>query len=173
MNYKIIIETPRLILREMELTDAAFFFELNSDPLVTQYTGDGAFENMEEAVKITEYVRNQYVKNGYGRWLVILKETSEPIGWCGLKYHEDEKFVDLGYRFMQRYWGRGYATEASRPCMDYGFNVVKLDRIVGRVMKGNTASINVLTKMGMTFLKEDLCEGNDSLIYEIKKEDTK
>lgn len=173
MNSNIIIETPRLILRKMEIVDAPFFFELNSDPDVTKYTGDGGFKNLEESENIIKYVQGQYEKNGYGRWVVVEKETGNSTGWCGLKYHDEEKFVDLGYRFMKKYWGKGYATEAARPCLDYGFNVLKLDRIIGRVMKENTGSISVLKKMGMTYYKEDLCHGHDAFIYEIKKENYK
>ena len=170
---QIILETPRLILREMELADAPFFFELNSDPDVIKYTGDGGFKNLEESEKIIHYVQDQYKKNGYGRWLVIEKETSEPTGWCGLKLHNEDGFIDLGYRFMKKYWGKGYATEASKACVDYGFNILKLDRIIGRAMQENTSSINVLKKMNMIYYKEDLCHGHDAFIYEIKKENYK
>lgn len=173
METKIILETPRLILREMELTDAPFFFELNLDPEVIKYTGDDAFKDLEESVERIRYVQAQYQKNGYGRWVVIEKETGDLTGWCGLKYHDDEKFVDLGYRFMQKYWNKGYATEAAKPCIDYGFNVLNLDSIIGRAMNENTGSINVLKKMGMTFLREDKCNEHDAFIFEIKKENYK
>lgn len=170
---EIIIETPRLLLRKKVVEDAPFFFELNSDPLVTQYTGDGAFKNIQEAEEIVKYVIGQYEKNGYGRWLVAEKETGEPLGWCGLKYHDDTQETDLGYRFMQKYWGKGYATEAALACIDYGFKILKLNRIYGQAMKENVNSINVLKKVGMTYLREDLCVGHDSYVYELKKENYK
>lgn len=173
MNHETIIETPRLLLRKKVVEDAAFFFELNSDPLVTQYTGDGAFENLKEAEEIVKYVIAQYDKNGYGRWLVANKETGESLGWCGLKFHDDTQETDIGYRFMQKYWGKGYATEAALACIDYGFKVLKLDRIYGQAMKENIASINVLKKIGMTYFDEDLCAGHESYIYELKKENYK
>lgn len=173
MIHEIICETPRLLLRKKVVEDAPFFFELNSDPLVIQYTGDDAFENLKAAEDIVKFVIAQYEKNGYGRWLVANKETGEPLGWCGLKFHDDTQETDLGYRFMQKYWGKGYATEASLACIDYGFKVLKLDRIYGQAMKENIASINVLKKVGMTYLKEDLCVGHESFIYELKKENYK
>ncbi|MBI3518632.1 MAG: GNAT family N-acetyltransferase, partial [Bacteroidetes bacterium] len=107
MSHNIIIETPRLLLREKVVEDAPFFFDLNSDPLVTKYTGDPPFENVQEAENIVRYVINQYQKNGYGRWAVIEKDTGELLGWCGLKYHDDTQETDIGYRFMQKYWGKG------------------------------------------------------------------
>lgn len=173
MQFEIITETPRLLLRKKTIDDAPFFLELNADPLVTQYTGDGAFENLKAAEDIVKYVISQYDKNGYGRWLVANKETGEPLGWCGLKYHDDTQETDLGYRFMQKHWGKGYATEASLACIDYGFKVLKLNRIYGQAMKENIASINVLKKVGMTYLREDLCVGHESFIYELKKENYK
>lgn len=173
MKQNLIIETPRLLLRKKIVEDAPFFFDLNSGPLVTQYTGDGAFKNIQEAEEIVKYVIGQYKKNGYGRWMVLNKETNEPLGWCGLKYHEDTKETDLGYRFMQKYWNKGYATEAAIACIDYGFNVLKLDRIYGQAMRDNTASIQVLKKTGMTYVREDLCIGHESYVYDIKKENYK
>lgn len=173
MAPKAILETNRLVLREMCLADAPFFYELNSDPLVVKYTGDEAFNSLEDARKITQYVMDQYTQYGYGRWLVADKKSGEKLGWCGLKFHPDSKDTDLGYRFMQKYWGKGYATEASIACLQYGFSNLNLSRVIGRVAKENTASVKVLIKTGMLFLKEDVCHGEDALIYELKKENFK
>lgn len=170
MNHEIILETPRLLLRKKVVEDAPFFLDLNSDILVTQYTGDGAFENLKAAEDIVRYVISQYANNGYGRWMVIEKETGNPIGWCGLKYHDDTQDTDLGYRFMQKYWGKGYATESSLACIDYGFNTLKLKRIIGNAMKENTSSINVLKKVGMEFFEDNFLHDVPSCTYQIKKD---
>lgn len=170
MNYTILLETPRLLLRHKVLEDAPFFLELNSDPEVTRYTGDTAFKNLGEAENIARYVISQYEKNGYGRWLVSLKETGEPIGWCGLKYHDDSGDTDLGYRFLQKHWGKGYATEAGSACLDYGFGSLGLKRIIGRAAIANTASIQVLKKLGMIFFREDHLHDSPAYIYHIVKE---
>lgn len=169
--HEFILETPRLLLRKKVVEDAPFFFEMNADPSVNQYTGDGPFKDLQGAVDIVQYVINQYNTNGYGRWMVLEKETNTPLGWCGLKYHDDTKETDLGYRFMQKYWGKGYATEASIACLDYGFHVLKLDRIIGRAMKANTASVNILKKIGMTFYQDIELHDVPSVVYELKKED--
>lgn len=170
MRTKVTIETERLILRDMELTDAPFFFELNSNPKVTKHTGDGAFINLKEAEAITEYVISQYQKYGFGRWLVIEKETGLPIGWCGLKYHEDLKMVDLGYRFLEEKWGKGYATEASKACLNYGFTTLNLSKIIGRASIDNPSSINVFKKLGMMYVKTEHFPEHDAVIYETIKE---
>ncbi len=168
-----ILETPRLLLRKKVVEDAPFFFELNSDPLVTQYTGDGPFENLKAAENIVEYVIGQYSTNGYGRWMVIEKSTNEPIGWCGLKYHHDTKETDIGYRLMQKFWGKGYATESAQACIDYGFKQFNLNHVIGNAMKENTASINVFKKLKMKYLKDTLIDNKPSVTYEVYKENYK
>ena len=169
MQYQIILETPRLLLRKKVVEDAPFFFELNSNILVTQYTGDGPFENLTAAEDIVKYVIGQYEQNGYGRWMVIEKETNKPIGWCGLKYHSDTKETDIGYRFLQSAWGKGFATESAKACLDYGFKHFNLNQIIGNAMKANSASINVFKKLGMTYLNDTLIDDVPSVTYQIIK----
>ena len=173
MQHDIILETERLIIREHVLSDAPFFFTLNSNYNVVKYTGDSSFKTIEEAEKIVQYVMNQYKENGYGRWLVAEKETGNPIGWCGLKFHADTKETDIGYRLLESAWGKGYATESAKACIDYGFKHFKLNRIIGDAMKENTSSINVFKKLGMTYLKDSLLDNIESVIYELKKENYK
>lgn len=169
---KYILETQRLLLREMELPDAPFFHSLNSNPNVTRYTGDSAFKNIEEAEAITQYVINQYKQFGYGRWMVIEKQTNKPMGWCGLKYHPDENFVDLGYRFLEEYWGNGYASEAAIACLNYGFTQLNLEKIVGKVSKDNIASVKILQKLNMQPSQyKQFADESCDLVFEINKED--
>ena len=149
-----ILETPRLLLREFREEDAPHFFQLNEESEVIRYTGDQPFISVEEARQfLLDY--DQYEKYGYGRWAVLLKKPA-PIwaGWCGLKYIPELDETDIGFRFFRRYWGQGYATEAARACLDYGFRQVALKRIVGRAMKENVASVRVLEKIGMEYWKE-------------------
>jgi ribosomal-protein-alanine N-acetyltransferase len=158
-----LIETPRLLLREILISDAEDMYILNSDLDVVRYTGDVPFSSIEETKEfISNY--NHYHKYGYGRWAVILKETKEILGWCGLKNHDDE-FIDLGYRFHQKHWGKGYATESAKACIEYGFNTLQMTEIIGRAMPENPASIAVLEKVGMKYWKEDECEGLHAAKY--------
>ena len=173
MPHDIILETERLIIREHVLSDAPFFFTLNSNYNVVKYTEDSSFKTIEEAEKIVQYVINQYKENGYGRWLVAEKETGNPIGWCGLKFHTDTKETDIGYRLLESAWGQGYATESAKACIDYGFKHFNLNRIIGDAIKENTASINVFKKLGMTYLKDSLLDNIESVVYELKKENYK
>ena len=100
---KVVIETERLILREWNINDAPFLVELNANPKVIKYTGDSGFKNLAKAQNLIGNY-DQYEKYNMGRWLVILKETDKPIGWCGLKYSEELDVVDIGFRFLQNSW---------------------------------------------------------------------
>ncbi len=125
-----IIETERLYLREMALSDAENAYLLNLDPEVTKYTGDIAFESVNAAKHFLENY-NHYTKYGFGRWAVINKNDEGFLGWCGLKYSPDTNEYDIGFRLFRNSWNKGYATEAARACLQYGFEKLKINKIVG------------------------------------------
>lgn len=166
----IVKETERLILREFDISDAQTFYELNLDEEVMRYTADKVFASVDESADL---IRNysEYEKNGYGRWTVVLKETNEVLGWCGLKYIESVQEVDLGYRLHKKYWNKGFATEASKASLAIGFEQYGLDLIVGRTMRENAASIKVLEKTGMTYWKDFDFEEHPGVYYRIYKKD--
>jgi RimJ/RimL family protein N-acetyltransferase len=146
------IETDRLILRNFTLDDAAAFQHLNSDPAVLRYTYDPPIETIEDARRILqEAPLADYARYGYGRVACVLKETGELIGFSGLKYLADYGETDIGYRFVQRCWGQGLATESALPMMAYGRDVLGLERIVGIVDPDNLASARVLRKLGLVY----------------------
>ncbi len=161
-----VFETERCTLRELIPADAGHFFDLNSDPEVIRYTGDLPFENEEAALEFLKNYR-EYHNHRMGRWAVIRKSDQEWLGWCGLKYIPSLDQVDLGYRFFRKFWGSGYATETALASIDYGFNQLHLKRIVGRAAVDNVASIRVLEKCGMNFLKHAVEHDQDVVIYEI------
>jgi RimJ/RimL family protein N-acetyltransferase len=165
---KQILETNRLILRELSTADAKDFYRLNSDSEVMKYTGDLPFNSEADAKGFLENY-SAYKDYGYGRWAVILKDTGCFIGWCGLKINE-ENLVDLGFRFFKEQWGKGYATEAAKASIYYGFEKIGLDQIIGRSARKNYGSIRVLEKIGMKFWKNDSCKGiQDSVYYKITR----
>ena len=164
---KQILETNRLILRELNPDDAKNFYDLNSNPNIIKYTGNSAFKNVEEASGFLENYQD-YKLNGYGRWAVIEKATDKFIGWCGLKFGEMKNETDIGFRFFEEEWNKGYATESGVACMQYGFENLKLKRIVGRAMKENIGSIKVLEKIGLKYEKDIEFDGNAAVIYKIE-----
>jgi ribosomal-protein-alanine N-acetyltransferase len=163
---KTILETERCYLREFLVDDAQNFYDLNSDPEVVKYTGDKPFSNVSEAKSFLENY-HQYQLHGYGRWAVIDKGTGDYLGWCGLKYSPDLDEVDLGFRFFRNYWNQGLATETAKACIGYGFNELKLDKIVGRAMEANIGSVKVLERIGMKFAGKFEFALHPGVLYEI------
>src|SRR6476620_1626617 len=103
----IILETPRLLLRTFTMDDAQLIYDLNLDPEVTRYTGD-PLTDIDHARQVLEQViLPQYALYNHGRWAVLVKPELEFIGWCGLKNRPERNEIDLGYRFMQKAWGKG------------------------------------------------------------------
>lgn len=164
------LESERFILREFSVDDAEDIFNLNADPDVVKYVPDGAFASLEEAKGLLANY-DQYEKYGFGRWTVRRKEDNEYLGWCGLRFVEEIQDVDLGYRFKKAAWGQGVATETSLLCLEYAFTELNLNRIIGRSMPENKASIAVLKKLGMTFWKNAEDHGNDIVVYKIDREE--
>ena len=159
-----IITTERLILREVVLSDAEDLFEMDSDPLVHRYIDNQPLKSIDEEIKVIEYLHGQCKTNGIGRWAVIDKETGECLGWCGLKYFTTPEnghvnFYELGYRFKQKHWGKGYATESSKAVINYAFNTMEIDTIYAMVDQKNDASKHVLEKCGFKFVNIFYDEG--------------
>ncbi|AUC78315.1 N-acetyltransferase [Nonlabens sp. MB-3u-79] len=148
-----ILETERLYLRPFQEKDAPFLFDLNSDEEVMRYTGDHAFENLEAARTFAvDYVTNtqgQCVLYDMGRKAVIRKEDDVFLGWSGLKKHQEEGFVDIGYRFLKKYWGKGYATESGLEVLRHAFQDHGLNKIAAHVHELNYGSQVVAKKLGM------------------------
>lgn len=163
---KIILQTPRLYLREITTDDAENAYLLNLDPEVIQYTGDESFESVEKAREFLAGY-DHYEKYGFGRWAVIRKEDDAFLGWCGLKYVAEHDEYDVGYRLFKKYWNQGYATEAAKACLEYGFESLGMKTIVGRVMHANVASIRVLEKIGLTYWKDFDFDGEEGMVFKI------
>jgi [ribosomal protein S5]-alanine N-acetyltransferase len=163
----VVIETKRLLLRTFTMEDAPLLYELNLDPDVIRYTLD-PIKDIDHARQVLEQViLPQYALYNHGRWAVLVKPGLGFIGWCGLKYVPERNEIDLGYRFIKQAWGKGYATEAAYASIRYGFEKLNLQRITGRAMPGNTGSLKVLQKCGMTYIGEGLVDGNPAITYEL------
>lgn len=164
------LHTPRLIIRPFTLDDIEPSYQMNLDTEVSKYTGDGGvLDKPELERRIKEDVMGDYHKHGYGRMAVEVKGGPSFIGFAGLKYLEDMGEVDIGFRFMSQYWGKGFATEAAQACIDFGFQHLGMKRIIGMVLPENGASIRVLEKCGLTFEKEIIEDGMLARVYALEK----
>ncbi len=168
------LQTPRLILRELLPSDDIGLFELDSNPEVHTYVGKNPITTIEQAREVIAFIRQQYIDNGIGRLAVIHKETNAFMGWAGLKLYKTEanahsNFYELGYRFIQKYWGKGYATEAAKAIIDYGFNEMGLTEIFAMTDIDNKASRHVLEKCGFTYIEDFDLEGQNCAWFKICK----
>lgn len=149
-----ILETERLLIRRFTSDDAPFILEQVNEPSFIQNIGDRNIRSVEDA---RAYLQNgaiaSYEKHGFGLSLVILKETDESIGMCGLIKRDELDDVDIGYAFLPRYWSKGYAVEAARATMEYAREKIGLKRLVAIVDPANESSIRVLEKIGMRYEK--------------------
>ena len=170
------LETERLLLRPFEMTDDKDMFILDSNPLVHKYLGENPSKTLEQSQQMIEKIRNQYKENGIGRWATIEKATGKFIGWSGLKYiteYENNKihFYDVGYRFIPEFWGKGYATEATKVALEYGFNQLQLKEIIGMANIHNKASRRVLEKCGLQYVEQFMWKDITCDWLKIEKED--
>ncbi|RMZ49745.1 N-acetyltransferase [Flavobacteriaceae bacterium PRS1] len=176
---KIYLETERFILREILPTDVDGMFELDANPIVHQYLGKKPVKTKLEVKNVIQFIRKQYKERGIGRFAAIEKSSGKFIGWSGLKLNLDKKeelngkrdFYDIGYRFIPRFWGKGYATETSLAVLDYGFNTLNIKTIFGAAEIENIASNKILQKIGLQFINEFYFENVKVNWYELKKED--
>lgn len=150
----IFAETERLILRELLPTDLEGMFELDSDPEVHRYLGNNPVTDIEKLKGVIEFVRQQYIDNGIGRWAMVEKSSNAFVGWTGMKLIKEPinnrvDFYDIGYRLVRRFWGKGYATEAAKVALDYAFTHLPTDEIIGLANVDNTGSRNILQKIGL------------------------
>ena len=149
-----VLETGRLLLRQLSSVDADFILELLNEPSFIRNIGDRGVRTIEGA---NSYILNgpvaSYAKNGFGLYLVKLKATDESIGMCGLIKRDTLEDVDIGYAFLPRFWSKGYAVEAAQATKEYAKHVIGLNRIVAITDPENEGSIRVLEKIGLRFEK--------------------
>ena len=169
---KIFCETERLILREFE--DINDLFEMDSDPAVHLYIENKPVKTTEEIKTAIEMLKKQYAENGIARWAVINKQTNECLGWAGLKFinsnlNNHTIFYDLGYRFKQKHWGKGFATESAKAIIDYGFTKLEIDSLFAITDPNNLNSKKVLSKLGFDFQETFDYEGDPTDWFELTK----
>lgn len=151
---EIFIESDRILLREIMEWDVEDFYELDSDPEVHRYLGNTPITHIDQASATIKDIRGQYNERGIGRLAIIDKRSLEFIGWSGLKLERnlrpEREYYDIGYRLKQKFWGRGYATEAAELSLKYAFEDRKLEKIGAAAEVDHVVSNHILQKIGMT-----------------------
>ncbi len=148
----IVLETERLILRGLSTDDAEFFLRLLNEPSFRRYIGDRGVRNLEDAA---QYILNRlvasYERNGFGLYLVELKESRIPIGISGLVKRDALPDADIGFAFLPAYWSKGYAVESAAAVMSYAKEELGLNQILAITSPDNEASAKLLGKIGLRF----------------------
>ncbi len=147
-----ILETERLYLREMNQSDFNSLCKILQDE-ETMVAYEGAFSDSEAQEWLDRQIF-RYQQWGFGLWAVILKQTNEMIGQCGLTMQpwKDKEVLEIGYLFNRSYWHKGYAIEAAMACKKYAFEILEADEVCSIIRDTNIASQNVAIRNGMTIV---------------------
>lgn len=146
------LETARLVLRRLDFDDAPFLVTLLNEPSFLANIGDRGVRSIDDAHRyLREGPMAMYEQHGFGLWHTARKSDGVPVGMCGLLKRDILPDVDVGYAFLPEYWGVGYAFEAAHAVVRHGAGKFSLERVIGVVSEGNTSSIRVLEKLGMSF----------------------
>jgi len=148
----IVLDTERLILREVEAVDAPFILELLNSPGFLENIGDRGVRTEDEArAYIVERIIGSYREHGFGMWLTLQRMDDTPVGLAGLVRREGLEMPDVGYAFAPRAWGRGYAQEAAGAVLAHARGPLGIPRLAAITSLENFASMAVLRKIGFTY----------------------
>jgi len=164
-----LLETKRLVLRQMRPGDAEAIFRIYGDEEVMRYRDVLPFTRPEEAQQFLEGVRARYQQGEEMHWAITLKGEDSLIGSCGYSWHLGRQFGAIGYDLARLYWKQGIMTEAIEALLRFGFEVRNLHRIEARVRRGNEASMRLLRRLG--FQEEGLlreCLFLNNSFYDVK-----
>lgn len=154
------LETKRLILRQVDYGDVEQLYEMLSDAEVAKFDYFYPVTSKEEVLKFIERFKEELDENEEITWGIVLKETNKLIGTCCLGDFDDgARRAEIGYDVTQSEWGKGYATEALKAVVEYGFDVMNLNRIEATITPGNNASVRVLEKLN--FVHEGIVRERD------------
>ena len=166
-----ILETKRLLLRRLVMSDLDELYSFYSDPEVIKYIPD-APRTYEETREELEWFMNGHPRYPeLGLWATIYKETGQFIGRCGLipSTIDEQNEVEIAFAMARAFWGKGLATEVALALLQYGFEHLHLLRLICLIEPENLASVRVATKIGMSFEKDGKDDKGPFLIYSINK----
>lgn len=161
------LETERLILRELRDGDLEAYAPMMADPEVTRYLGDGRTQTRDEAWRSLAMLLGHWHLRGFGMWAVTGRASDLMIGRVGFFQPEGWPGFEIGWTFARGAWGNGYATEAARRVLAYGFGEMGRKEIISVIHPDNAASIRVAEKIGERFARREMVRGIERLIYSV------
>lgn len=167
-----ILQTPRLLLRELTDGDHEALYEMYQDPRMNRYLGGPPPPREEYWRRVRETWPAYYARHGFGLWATVRREDGRLLGRCGLLSQEvdGERHAEVAYALAPEFWGRGYATEAARAIRDHAFRTLDAPHLISLILPENTPSIAVAERNGMTFWKMADFRGFHVRVYRITRE---
>lgn len=161
------IETQRLTIREFTQDDFDDFASLVADPEVMRFSLKGPLDQQEAKKYFQSRILAHYQENGFGLWALVLKEEKTLIGFAGLITQEIEgkKKIELAYRLLPTYWGRGLASEAANAISEYAFTKLQLKDLISIIDTANHRSLLLAKRLGMNSLKKTQFHGFEVFVY--------
>jgi RimJ/RimL family protein N-acetyltransferase len=159
-----VLETERLFLRMLRESDFEEYAAIHMDPEVTRFTARMQFDRMD-AWRHLAMILGHWQLRGYGMWGVFEKGSQALVGRVGFYYPDGWPEFELGWTMGKASWGKGYAPEAARVCLDYAFQVMKREHVISLIDPLNVASIRVAEKIGETVEGDVVIQGHRLLIY--------
>ena len=163
------VTTEHLNLRPFTTADAATMHQIINGKDVLQYFPGNQSVTREQVQGMIKRINAGWQEKEYGLWAVELRSTNTLLGRCGLQYIAETDEVEIDFILDRNYWGRGFATEAGKASLQFGFNTLQLPMIVGIVHPENIASQRVLEKIGLQFVEETEYFGMACLKFEGKR----
>ncbi len=163
------IETDRLFLRMFEAKDLEAVYALFNDSEVQKYLSPKNRRTRRQLEVLLEKNFRYWNDKGFGLWCVTEKRIGEMIGYCGFQRFDKSEDVEIVFGFLKENWGRGFATEAATACLKFGFEKLYFKKIFAATNPENIASLRVLEKTEMTFLKKEFHYEMETVIYSISK----
>ncbi len=161
-----VFESKRLLYSTWDESDAEQAFRFYGDPEVSKYIGKGTpSSNIDSVKKMIQKLKKHHDEFGYMPWAIINKKSDKIVGISGLHNFNEEKQPELGFRILRSEWGKGLATEASKACINFGFNHLRMNNIVARTHLKNHATVRVLEKSGFHLVKEEYLKEIEQNVY--------
>jgi RimJ/RimL family protein N-acetyltransferase len=162
------IDTDRLLLRQMTATDLDEFVAIHAEPEVVRFMG------VFDRVKASEWMQaNQrdWSERGYGRLAIVDRATGRLLGRSGLKYWPQFQETEVGWVLRPDAWGHGVATEAALACAEWGFQNLDLPYLTAMIRPDNRRSIRVAERLGMSPLRRDILLDEPVVVHSISREE--
>ena len=170
-----ILSTQRLMLRELTKDDLPALRKILQDPEV-MYAYEHAFSEEEVRAWLDRQL-DRYAQHGVGLWAVVLKDTGDMIGQCGLTWQDagERRVLEVGYLFQKAHWHKGYAIESAMACRDFAFDTLGADEVYSIIRDSNEASQNVARRNGMSprfiFVKHYYGVDMPHIVFSIRKDE--